>query len=164
MGIHDVSLPLTDRLPTWPGDPPFRREAALALSRGDPANVSRLDFGAHTGTHVDAPLHFIEGGRTVDDLPLDVLIGPCRVVYAEPAGQELRPDDIGDRSQRLLIKTPNSRLWATRAPFDESFIALGEDLARALVRDGVKLLGVDYLSVGRFDAGFEHPVHRILLE
>ena len=89
--IHDLSLPLSERLPHWPGDPPFHRELAVALSRGEVANVSRLNFGAHTGNHVDAPFHFFDGGRTVDELPLEALVGPCRVVYAEASGRELTP-------------------------------------------------------------------------
>jgi len=162
--IHDVSLPLSDLLPQWPGDPPFRRELALALARGDVANVSRLDFGAHTGTHVDAPNHFVEGAAGIDQVPLEVLVGPCRVVYAEAQGTELGVEDVRERAERLLIKTPNSLLWSRQAPFQERFVAVGEELARELVRDGVRLVGVDYLSVERFDTPAEHPVHRTLLE
>jgi arylformamidase len=165
MRIHDVSLALSDRLPHWPGDPPYRRQLAEALARGDAANVSRIDFGAHTGTHVDAPVHFFEGRSGVDKLPLDVLVGDCRVVFADPPGTELRPEDVTERAERLLIKTRNSGLWARReSSFDRSFVAVGEALARRLVDDGVRLVGVDYLSVERFDAPFAHPVHRLLLD
>jgi arylformamidase len=162
--IHDVSLPISHRLPVWPGDPPVRVEPLQSLADGDVANVSRLDFSSHTGTHIDAPLHFLMGGRPVDQLPLEVLVGACRVVYAEPGGGELTPADVPERPERLLIKTPNSRRWAEGAVFDEDFIGVGEALARALVESGVKLLGVDYLGVERFDAPPEHPVHKILLK
>jgi arylformamidase len=165
MRIHDVSLPLSPRLPHWPGDPPFKRELASAISRGDSANVSRLDFGAHTGTHVDAPVHFIEGRPGVDKLSLEVLVGPCRVVEARAAGPELTPTEIPERAERLLIKTSNSRLWDNPdGPFAEDFVAVGEELARRLVADGVRLVGVDYLSVESFRAPRAHPVHHLLLE
>jgi arylformamidase len=165
MRIHDVSLPLSEKLPHWPGDPPFHRDLAHALARGDPANVSRLDFGAHTGTHVDAPVHFIEDRPGVDEIPPQRLVGPCTVVAADAPSGELRPEDVTARPERLLIKTRNSDQWKRGASaFDEDFVAVGVDLARALVADGVRLVGVDYLSVESFHAPFAHPVHHILLE
>ena len=106
----------------------------------------------------------MEGAAGVHQVPLEVLVGPCRVVYAEAAGTELGVKDVSERAERLLIKTRNSLLWSRQSPFEERFIAVGEELARELVRDGVRLVGVDYLSVERFDAPAEHPVHRILLE
>jgi arylformamidase len=162
--IHDVSVLLDDGLAHWPTDPPFHRKLELSQARGDAANVSRLDLVTHAGTHVDAPYHFLEGGRTVEQLPLEVLVGACEVVHAQPSGLELTPADVPARPERLLIKTQNSILWSTQTHFQKSYVAVGEELARALVEDGVRLVGVDYLSVERFDAPFEHPVHRILLE
>src|SRR5919202_1738652 len=166
MKLHDVTLRLSDQLPTWPGDPPFRRRLATALSRGDPANVSQLDFGAHTGTHVDAPVHFIEGAAGIDGLALDVLVGRCLVISAEPPGNELRPEDLpAGAGERILFKTRNSRHWASGLPeFDREFVSVGEALAAELVSRDVRLVGVDYLSVERFHAPFEHPVHRRLLQ
>jgi arylformamidase len=162
--IHDISLAIADGMTVWPGDPAVRVEPLQSLAEGGVANVSRLDFSSHTGTHVDAPLHFIAGGRPVDELPLEVLLGPCRVVYAEAAGGQLTPDDVSDRAERLLIKTPNSARWRERSGFDRDFTGVGEALAQALVQSGVKLVGVDYLGVERFDAPAEHPVHKILLK
>ena len=166
MPLHDVSLTLSGRLPTWPGDPPFERRLASSIAGGDPANVSRLDFGAHTGTHVDAPVHFLPGGRGVEALPLEALVGPCLVVEADPPGRDLRPQDLPPgEATRILFKTRNSRRWAASDErFDTEFVAVGPDLARALIERGAVLVGVDYLSVESYHAAPQHPVHHALLE
>jgi len=164
MPLLDVSLTLHDGLPGWPGDPQFHRELASAIERGDAANVSRLEMSAHSGTHVDAPIHFAPGGSGADRLPLDVLVGPCLVVEADPPGLELGPGDLPGAPQRVLFKTRNSRHWATGdLSFDRDFTAVGVELARELVTRGVRLIGVDYLSVETFHT-HDHPVHRLLLE
>ena len=164
--IHDISVPISARLPTWPGDPKVSLTRASAIARGDPANVSRLDAGVHTGTHVDAPVHFVEGSTGVDAIPLDTLVGPCLVVEAAPPGTELAPADLpATPHRRILFKTPNSERWGDGdRPFDTEFVAVGLELARELVSQGKLLVGVDYLSVETFRAPFQHPVHRTLLE
>ncbi|MGH7903034.1 MAG: cyclase family protein [Candidatus Dormibacteraceae bacterium] len=170
MRIHDVTLPLSSDIPTWPGDPTYHRELASSIAKGAPANVSRLDFGAHTGTHVDAPVHFVEGGGGVETMSLDALVGPCLVVEADPPGHDLRPQDLPRNAfepgtRRILFKTRNSRHWANGdREFDTEFVAIGPDLARRLVEMGVLLVGVDYLSVESYHAAPEHPVHHALLE
>ena len=164
--IHDISITVTETIPTWPGDPAVSLQRAHAISRGDAANVSRLEAGVHTGTHIDAPVHFIDGARGIDSLPLEALVGPCLVVAANPPGTTLRPEDLPPTAaRRILFKTRNSRHWAAgEANFDEDFVAVGLELAAELIRRGVQLVGVDYLSVEEFRAPFEHPVHRSLLE
>jgi arylformamidase len=166
MEIFDVSVPVSDRMPTWPGDPAMSRTLALSLAKGDPANVSKLDMGAHTGTHVDAPLHFVEGMYGVDQLPIEGLIGPCLVVAADPPGHDLRPEDLPDTDHtRILFKTRNSQRWAAGSTeFDKEFVAVGLDLARRLIERGVRTVGVDYLSVESFHAAEGHPVHTTLLK
>jgi arylformamidase len=165
MKLHDVSLPLSPELPTWPGDPAFKRELASAIARGAPANVSRLDFGAHTGTHVDAPVHFIEGASGIEMIPVDTLVGACRVIEVDPPGTELRPQDLPEGDfDRVLFKTRNSERWAARDnQFDRDFVAVGKELAEELVARKVRLVGVDYLSVEPFDTPAAHPVHHLLL-
>ena len=165
MEIFDVSVPVSERLPTWPGDPKVSLVRASAISRGDPANVSRLEAGVHTGTHVDAPVHFVEGAPGIDSIPIETLVGPCLVVAADPPGLDLRPEDLpATEHTRILFKTRNSARWADAgAAFDTEFVAVGVDLARRLVAEGKKLVGVDYLSVESFHAPFEHPVHHTLL-
>jgi arylformamidase len=133
-----------------------RLERVASIADGAPANVSKLDFGVHSGTHVDAPVHFIEGAAGAEKLPLKVLLGPCVVVAAEglSLGDVTRaPED----AERVLFKTPNSELWAQNE-FPEEFAHLDGEGAQLLVDRGVKLVGVDWLSVG------DEEAHHILLE
>src|SRR5438093_7487508 len=116
MKIHDVSLVLSHEMVTWPGEPGPKIEPLRRIAKGDTANVSVVSFSDHTGTHVDPPLHFIEGGNTVDKLPLDALIGPCRVLEFKGPGHVsedwLNSQKIPSGTERLLLKTPNSARWA----------------------------------------------------
>lgn len=166
MRIHDISLPLSDSLVVWPGDPPVRITQPAHLDRGDPYTVSRLDMGAHTGTHVDAPAHFIQGGSGVDRLDLDLLVGPAQVVHVAEASA-LTPDLLGSLAippgtERLLFRTRNSEDWAGgRQEFREDYVGITGGGARWLVRRGVKLVGIDYLSVSTYDDLM--PPHQTLL-
>jgi arylformamidase len=153
----DVSLPLTAGLPTWPGDPRFQLRRLQTIAGGSAANVSEIQCGVHTGTHVDAPLHFLDGGPGVERLSLEALIGPCAVVGAEAVEGELRPVDLPPAvdAARLLFRTRNSRRWAdTEAGFARDYVAVGEALAQELVGRGTRL--------ERFDS-HAYTVHRILL-
>jgi arylformamidase len=155
MEIFDISVPIRTGMVTYPGDPQVRLERVASIAGGSPANVSKLDFGVHSGTHVDAPVHFIEGAAGVEKLPLDVLLGPCVVVAAEG----LSLDDVTGApkgTERILFKTPNSELLAQNE-FPEEFARLDGEAAQLLVNRGVKLIGVDWLSVG------DEEAHRILL-
>src|SRR5919202_2827258 len=114
MQIIDISVPIHPGMVTYPGDPEVRTERAAAIAEGDAANLTRLDFGVHSGTHVDAPVHFIEGGAGADALALDVFVGPCVVVDATGVEREIDEtvvDGIGD-AERVLFKTRNAELWA----------------------------------------------------
>jgi arylformamidase len=164
--IYDLSLPISESLVTWPSDPPVRIAQVSHLERGDQATVSRLEMGAHTGTHVDAPAHFVLGGLGVDSLDLNVLVGPALVVHAATAdalsAEVLAGLEIPGDTERVLFRTRNSERWARgEREFDEGFVAIAEDGARWLVAHGVRLVGVDYLSVGAF--GDTVPTHQILL-
>jgi arylformamidase len=161
----DVTLPLTAGLPTWPGDPRFQLRRLQSIPARSPAHGPRSQGPGHAGTHDDAPLHFIDGGPGVERLPLEALVGPCVVVGAEAVAGDLRPEDLPSAvdSQRVLFRTRNSRRWAdTEAGFARDYVAVGEALAQELVRRGTRLVGVDYLSVERFDS-HDYAVHRILL-
>jgi arylformamidase len=153
--IFDVSVPLREGMVTYPGDPQVHIERAASIAGGDVVNLTRIDFGLHSGTHVDAPVHFIEDAAGVDAIPLDALVGPCEVVEA----QDLSPASVtaAPVAERILFKTPNSALWA-RDEFVDDFARLDGDAARLLVERGTRLVGVDYLSVGDEDA------HHALLE
>jgi arylformamidase len=165
MKIFDVSVPISSRLPTWPGDPRVSLERVSSIAHGDAANVSRLDAGVHTGTHVDAPVHFVDGATGIDSIPLETLMGPCLVIEADPPWLDLRPEDLpATAHSRVLFKTRNSDRWAAgKLDFETEFVSVGLELAQRLVAEGKRLVGVDYLSVESFHAPFEHPVHHALL-
>ncbi len=168
MNIHDVTLTLTAGMAVWPGDPPFRRTLWATLGDASSANVSQVSMSVHTGTHVDAPIHFIAGGAAIEALDLSILTGPCHVCRVQPAGKHISAGDLDalDLSascQRLLLKTANSQRWTSMsAPFYENFIALTLDAAQWVVERGIGLIGVDYLSVEPMH-NTEPVVHRTLL-
>ena len=163
MKIFDVTIGIGGRTPIYAGDPPALVEAAKSLAGGDSANVSKLAFGAHTGTHVDAPNHFIEGTRRVDQLDLNKLIGPCRVVSVSDNIQTIGPESLGDVEgfERVLFKTKNSAYW-NDSEFHSDFAHLSLAAAEALIANGVKLVGIDYLSIEKFHSG-DHAVHKAFL-
>jgi arylformamidase len=166
--IWDVSMPVRNGGLVYPGNPPISISLMQSIAKGDTANVSRLDFGSHTATHVDAPLHFMQGGAGVDELPLDVLIGRARLIAvpddALSVGEaELRKHNLTGVT-RLLIRTRNSAWLASRDPeFHKDFTHVAPDGASYLVSIGVRLVGVDYLSVEQFHSA-EHRTHRTLLD
>ncbi len=169
MKIHDVSLVIRPGMATWKNEAGPKIEPLRRLSKGDGANVSLLSFGNHTGTHVDPPSHFIDGGNTSDKLPVDALVGPCRVVGYDGdthiSAEWLDGAAIPETTERLLFKTRNSDLWNGGAPFHEGFIALDASGAKWCARRGMKLVGVDYLSVEPYGTGPRaHPVHLALLK
>lgn len=163
MKIYDVSVPVSPGMHVYPGDPKVSVEMTAEISKGDVANVSFLKFGTHTGTHIDAPSHFIDGTMTVDQIPLNLLIGRARVVEISSVAitrEALEEVDLAEDA-RVLFKTRNSYLW--REPeFVRDFVHLTKDAAELLVENGIKVVGIDYLSVEKYN--FESPeVHRILL-
>jgi arylformamidase len=166
MTIYDISLPISEALAIWPGDPAVHISQRSHLDRGDVATVSRLDLGAHSGTHVDAPVHFIPGAPGVDSLDLEVLVGPALVVHALDhdtlTAQILEGLAIPTGIQRVLFRTRNSDHWARgERRFDEDFVAITKDGARWLVERGFRLVGIDYLSIAPFRNMV--PTHQTLL-
>lgn len=167
MKIHDVSVTITPDLPVWPGDPAIVLERVEKIAEGGNANVSRLDMGVHTGTHVDAPVHFVEGRTGVDRMPLDLLIGPAQVVRI-PDGTvsigagEVLAAGIQPGVTRILFKTSNSEFWNhTEAGFQKSFVGITRSGAEALLSLSVRLVGIDYLSIAPFKQS--RPTHEALL-
>jgi arylformamidase len=155
MEIIDISVPIHSGMVTYPGDPQVLLERVESIRDGASANVSRLDMGVHTGTHVDAPVHFLEGTAGTNELSLDVLNGPCEVV--ETARLDVSAvESVPAGTERVLFKTPNSEIWALDA-FPDEYERFDSAGASALVGRGVKLVGVDFLSVG------DHEAHRTLL-
>jgi arylformamidase len=154
---------------TWPGEPGPKFMPLRRIAMGDTANVSLITLGNHTGTHVDPPIHFIEGANTVDRLPIDALVGPCHVVAfpdsGHVTGEWLDGANVPAGTERLLFKTRNSERWADpTAAFTRDFTAIDASAARWCVEHRVKLVGVDYLSIepqGPEKEGY--PVHNTLL-
>jgi arylformamidase len=169
MKIHDVSLVLRPDMVTWPSEPAPKIEPLRRIAKGDTANVSVVTISDHAGTHVDPPLHFLEGGNTADKLPLDALVGPCVLVEFDGPGHIsadwLERAKIPPRSERILFKTRNSARWGDRtAAFTRDFTTLNAGAARWCVEHGVRLVGIDYLSIepqGPEKEGY--PVHKTLL-
>lgn len=161
-----MSVPVRTGMIVYHGDPEVRIERVTDISRGDLANVSRMELGTHTGTHVDAPLHFIDGGPGAEQLPLDALIGPAVVADARGAAGDvdaaaLAALDVPAGTERLLLRTRNEALWE-RDRFARDYVGVAEDAARALVEMGVRLVGIDYLSIA--PASDPAPTHATLLE
>jgi arylformamidase len=163
----DISVPIHDGMPRWPGDPPLVLERASSMDRGDEANVTRLTIGAHAGTHVDAPAHFLAAGAGVDEMPLDAMVGPARVL----SFGEARPIARGDlereairEGERILLRTRNSDTSWFRRPFDPGYVHLSVEAAEYLARLRPRCVGIDYLSIGGFEPDDRNPhAHRHLL-
>lgn len=164
--ILDISVGLSDRLPTWPGGVGFHLERTQQIEQ-DGVNVSKIESCVHVGTHVDAPSHFVAGGNTVEDLSLQILMGPAAVVSV-PEASSITADlldslAVPPGTKRLLFKTKNSELWTRGVrEFKRDYVALTADAAQWVVDRDIRLVGVDYLSVQRFQ---DSPLtHEILLK
>lgn len=162
MTIHDISVPIRSDMPIYAGDPDVELERASSIAEGGHANVSKLSMGVHTGTHVDAPVHFLEGAPGMESVSLDALCGPAVVVDGtrldgDTIGQsDLESLDLPEGAERIILKTRNSELWNQDA-FTRDFLRLDGSGARYLISRGVRTIGIDYLSVG------DHEAHRELL-
>ena len=166
--IYDVSVPITNAMPVWPGDPPVQLSAKSHLSqdKSHTVKLTAIEMGSHTGTHMDAPRHFIPGGKGIDVMPLDATVGKARVIEIRDT-RSIGPEELKKhglrRGERILFKTKNSkRCWKAGA-FVEDFVYISLEGAKFLAKKRVKAVGVDYLSVGGFkDDG--SATHRVLLK
>lgn len=161
----DISIPLHNGMVGWPGDAPFERLQTLHISKGDVCNLSQICSSAHIGTHMDAPRHFLADGRGIETMPIEATIGKARVIAIHDVElirvSELEPHSLR-KGERVLFKTRNSaQCWKTNT-FQEKFVHIPEATAHYLGKCGVQTVGVDYLSVGGYQAdGAE--AHRALL-
>jgi arylformamidase len=161
----DISVPVHNRMVHWPGDPPFHIERALDQEKGDVATVSKMTLGVHTGTHMDAPLHFIRNARSIDQMPLDATVGRARVIQINDPKSIRREELLGhaiSAGERVLFKTVNSGHAWKSDQFEENFIFIAQDGARYLAEQGVLCVGVDYLSVGGFREDGPETHHALL--
>jgi arylformamidase len=159
--LIDVTVPIRNGMPVYDRNPGVRLERARSIADGDTVNISRLELGVHTGTHVDAPLHFIEGGAGVEAIDPEILIGEAHVVDATSLHEDIDAEalstlDLPPGAERLIFKTPNSELW-NLDEFTRGFIRFVESGARSLLEAGVRLVGIDYLSVG------DEAAHKVFL-
>jgi arylformamidase len=167
MRIYDITLTISQGMVVWPGDPPVEIDRISEIGKGDTSNVTRLQMSAHTGTHIDAPFHFIEGGETVENIPIETLTGRVYVLHL-PDAETITLDMVKDspippRTKRVIFRTRNSEIWKSETKkFKQNFVSVSPEAAEYLVGRGVKLIGVDYLSVAAYDNGV--PTHKILLE
>jgi len=164
VGLIDVTLPIRAGMVTYEGDPTVEITERLSIAKGDPANVRNLSLGSHTGTHVDAPVHFIDGAPTLDDMPLEALMGEALVVETDAApliGVRDCEALVPPGTERIIFKTRNSRLWR-RGQFSREFVAVDAAAARWLVDHRVRMVGIDYLSIEAFESA-GHLVHKTLL-
>ncbi len=167
MRTYDITLTITPQMIVWPGDPSVNIQRISSIAAGDNANVSQIAMSCHTGTHVDAPDHFLNNGKTVDGLSLDLLVGRAYVLYLPEVdtitAATLIDADIPPRTRRLLFKTRNSDYWSkgNNHDFHTDFVGLSVDAAELLVDRNVRLVGIDYLSIAPYK--MSAPVHTILL-
>jgi arylformamidase len=152
----DISLPFHTNMWHWPTDPPARAERIKDRDKGDPVSLMEIQWVDHTGTHIDAPLHFIAGGKTIDEMPLNATVGRARVIEIKDTEsikvEELAPHRIR-RGERILFKTINSSKYFPNDEFFEDYVYISPPAAHYLVERGVRVVGIDYISVG----SYRHP-------
>jgi arylformamidase len=161
----DISVPVHNGMVHWPGDPAFHIERALDQEKGDTATVSKMTLGVHTGTHMDAPLHFVRNARSIDAMPLDATVGRARVIRINDSKSIRREELLGHAilpGERILFKTANSDHAWDSDQFDENFVFIAQDGARYLAEQRVLCVGVDYLSVGGFREDGPETHHALL--
>lgn len=167
MKIFDVSLTIHEGMPVWPGDDQVVLKRRTKIEEGAHANVSFLSLSVHTGTHVDAPYHFLANGTKVNEMPLDVLVGPVQVVEIPDSVSVINAEvvsgaNIQSGTQRILFKTRNSHYWdLDNDEFQTAFVGIDLSGSQELVKRGIKLVGIDYLSVSPFKVS--KPTHDVLL-
>jgi arylformamidase len=167
-GWIDITIPLRNNMVKWPGDRAADIKRTKDVDKGDPVTMSEFTMISHTGTHMDAPLHFIHKGATIDTMPLDTAIGPARVIEIKDAEsikvEEIAPYDI-KRGERILFKTRNSGLVYKTDDFVDDYVYLSTEAAKYLAEKGVRVVGFDYISIGSFKLGSANigETHRALL-
>jgi arylformamidase len=158
---HDVSIPIREGITVWPGDAGVKIEEGGRIARGGTSNTSRLHCGTHTGTHCDAPWHFEDDGKRLDEIDYQVFFGDALVID-HPHDHHVGLDDLprNPLPPRLVFKTRNSSI-PIDGMFREDYIGIEEEAARRMVDEGVRLVGIDYLSVAPYPA--PEPTHHVLL-
>ena len=165
--IYDVTLPITNTMPVWPGDPPVQlvKKSHLSRDKSHTVTLTAIEMGSHTGTHIDAPYHMIDGGKRLEEFPLDTLTGKVSL-FEIPGVRSIGRTDLQGFDwtgvERVLFKTENSKHWQD-GKFYEEFVYLEPEGAEFLSQRGIRLVGIDYLSIDKFKSE-KHPTHFVLLE
>jgi len=164
--IYDVSVPIANGMPVWPTDPPLKLTPQAHRSRdgSHTVHVTTIEMGSHTGTHIDAPFHFVEGGRKLDEIPVRDLVGPVSVIQVTgvPSITRQHLKSLSWKNvERVFFKTDNSEHW-NDGVFFERFVYLEPDAAEFLVQRNIRLVGIDYLSIDPYKSE-KHPTHFVLL-
>jgi len=168
MKIYDISIPISEDMHIFPGDPPFTVTKIKEISKGKTANVSSIAMGSHTGTHIDPPLHFVKDSQGIDKIPLDRFVGRAIVIDLCNVETEITKKDLDEFDEKItrgdivLFKTKNSEIWNGKE-FREDFIYLTKDAGQYLLKKGIKTVGIDYLSIEEYK-NKTAPVHHLLLE
>ncbi len=167
MALYDISVPISERLPVWPGDPAIEVTRTGKIEEGAPANVSQLRMGTHTGTHVDPPFHFLADGPTLSEIDLERYVGPAWVADCrgtrEVSREQLEQAGIPSGTTRLLLLTDNSAHWDDPyQPFNREFVDIAVSGAEWMVAHGIRLVGIDYASVDNI-SDENGPAHHVLL-
>lgn len=163
MRIYDVSVPISSEMPVYPGDPVTQVERVSSIANGQPCNLSRLSCSLHMGTHIDAPYHFVDSGIKVDQIPLNLLTGRTKVIEFTATRIDpfvLKEIDLGEHV-RILFKTRNSYLWSSNR-FVEDYVYVTPEAAEILVESGIKVVGIDYLSIEQFGSKTFQTHHTLL--
>lgn len=170
MKIYDISVPITPAIPVWPGDPPVDIQQVADITAGESANISRINMGVHCGTHIDAPRHFINGAKTVGEIPLDKLIGKVYVmeidhkeeVISDIVLRQHPKHDMLEKASKVIFRTRNSVLWhESPTTFRKDYVGINTAGAVYLSQLHLDLIGIDYLSVAPYDDTLQP--HQILL-
>lgn len=165
--IYDVTVPISNTMPVWPGDPPVQLtpKSHVSSDKKHRVHLTAIEMGSHTGTHVDVPFHMIDGGRRLGDFGVDVFVGPATVIEipsARAIGRAQLERFNFNGIERVLLKTENSNHWQD-GKFYEQFVYLEPDGAQFLVERGIRMVGIDYLSIDRFNSD-SYPSHFVLLK
>jgi arylformamidase len=166
MKIYDITFPISAAVPIYEGDPAVEIKTVHSIANGAPASVSQICCDVHRATHVDAPAHFIEGAKKVHELELEKLIGDCRLIELDESVIAIEPHHLEnvESAERVLFKTRNSAFWnEPEKGFRTDFTYISPEAARVLVEKNIKLVGIDYLSVEKFDSE-DFATHKIMLE
>jgi arylformamidase len=162
---YDLTANISEKIVTFPGDPHYQSEEVCSLAHGSQYHLCCMHLGNHTGTHIDFPSHVIQGGKTSSDFPIEVLIGSGLIIEVPDSEKTITRSFVAEQSilpnDFIFFKTSNSKLFK-QAKFSDKYVYIEPEAAEELVKNGVKIVGIDYFSVDRYEAE-DLPVHKLLL-